>query len=77
MNVSHLWDFLKISKRSAQVHSFTNALGNSICVPMVKAIIKEVLNQFYKQPLKENNMQNKTLEFLENLYPTNAKNSVL
>ncbi len=35
---------------------------------MVKAIIKEVLNQFYKQSIRENNMQNKTLEFLEKIY---------
>ncbi len=57
-------DFKKIGTNS----QLYERIGNSICVPMVKAIIKEVLNQFYKQPLKENNMQNKTLEFLEKIY---------
>lgn len=54
-------DFKKIGTNS----KLYERIGNSVCVPMISAISKEVINQFWSN--KNNNKMNIN-EFLENIY---------
>lgn len=59
-------DFKKIGKKS----KLYERIGNSVCVPMVKNVAIEIINQIFKENI---NMETNVQEFLERIYVESSK----